>query len=114
MRLLLFLYIIILCRSIIIGDWLYKILVLVAGVVLILSICGIRKLKVMSVKEQIEKFEQNPDAEISPFVNVNRDDWFVFQELPHINRVQAKKIVWIRKHNGWYASLEDFFKKNEH
>ena len=53
-----------------------------------------------------------PDVIVQPFVNINRADWYIIQELPYLSRAQAKKVVWMRKHNGWYSSLDDFFKKN--
>ena len=45
-------------------------------------------------------------------VNVNRASWWEIEELPGFNRVNAKKVIWIRKHNGKYLSKEDFYKKN--
>ncbi len=45
-------------------------------------------------------------------LNVNKADWWEFEELPEFNRVSAKKAVWIRNHNGKYSSNEDFCNKN--
>jgi len=112
MQFLVFLYLVLLCRSIIIGDWTYKIIMVVVGILFVLIVFGIRKFQIKNAKKKVALFEQNPKAKVKPFINVNRHNWYVLQELPHISRVQAKKIVWMRKHNGWYTSLEDFFKKN--
>ena len=112
MQLLVLIYLIFLFRSIVIGDWMYKIIMLVVGVIFALTVFIIRKIKIKNAKKKVEQFEKNPDLKIEPFVNVNRDDWYVIQELPVLTRVQAKKVVWMRKHNGWYTSLDDFFNKN--
>ena len=112
MQFLVFLYLILLCRSIIIGDWIYKIVMVVVGILFALTVFGIRKFQIKKAKKNVEHFEQNPTDEFKPYIDVNRHDWYVLQELPNITRVQAKKIVWMRKHNGWYKSFDDFFYKN--
>ncbi len=48
----------------------------------------------------------------NPSVNVNKEPFYIIQQLPGFNKVSAKKAVWIRKKNGKYLSKEDFFVKN--
>lgn len=112
MQLLVLIYLIFLFRSFVSGNTIYMISMIAVGILFALTVVLIRKLSIKSVKKNVEKYCKNPDDKIEPFVNINRADWYVIQELPSISRVQAKKAVWMRKHNGWYSSLEDFFKKN--
>lgn len=82
-------------------------LFIVFGIAVLSLIPYYRKKK----KEKIEKnIKQNPDKEI---INVNKASWWEFECLPEVSRVQAKKMVWIRNHNGRYISKEDFLNKNE-
>lgn len=65
-----------------------------------------RKIKKQNIKKQILK---NPNLEV---INVNKASWWEFEELPNFKKVNAKKAVWIREHNGRYVSKEDFIEKN--
>lgn len=77
------------------------------GIAVLSLIPYYRKIK----KEIIAKnIKHNSDKEA---VNVNKASWWEFECLPGISRVQAKKMVWIRNHNGRYISKEDFLNKNE-
>ncbi len=79
---------------------------LAAGVLIILAFKFYQKKRKENIKKQIENF---PDK---PLLNINKAAWWELEELPGVLRVQAKKIVWNRKHNGLYISKEDFFEKN--
>lgn len=48
-----------------------------------------------------------------PFININTAPVYVLEELPDFSTVQAKKIRWIKRHNGAYKSMEDFYEKLE-
>ena len=45
-------------------------------------------------------------------IDINKAAWWELELIPDMTRVQAKKAVWIRKHNGFYSSKEDFYAKN--
>ena len=66
------------------------------------------------VKELISKvFKENNDTEeIKPFINLNKEDWQILEEIPFFNRVTAKKAVWLRRRFGKYTSIQDFGQKN--
>lgn len=113
MQLLLFIYFIFLFRSFVSGNVVYIASMIAVGILFALTVVAVRKLLIKRTKKLVEKYNENPDSDIEPFVNVNRADWYVIQELPFLSRVQAKKVVWMRRHNGLYSSLEDFFKKND-
>ncbi len=113
MQLLVFIYLVFLFRSFVSGNIIYIISTIVVGILFVLTVLLIRKLSINKTKRIVEKYRNNPEDKIEPFVNVNRDDWYIIQELPGLSRVQAKKVVWMRKQNGWYSSLDDFFKKND-
>ena len=74
------------------------------GVIILALIPVYRKKRKESIKQKIKKNET--------VLNVNKAAWWELEELPGVLRVQAKKIVWNRKHNGLYTSKEDFFEKN--
>lgn len=67
-----------------------------------------------NVKELISKvFKENNDTEeIKPFINLNKEDWQILEEIPFFNRVTAKKAVWLRRRFGKYTSIQDFGQKN--
>ena len=48
-----------------------------------------------------------------PILNINKAPWFFLVELPEISQFEAKKMVYLRKKYGKYASLEDFYIKNQ-
>lgn len=112
MQLLLFIYFIFLFRSFVSGNVVFIVSMIAVGILFALTVVAVRKLSIKRTKKLVEKYNENPDMDVEPFVNVNRADWYVIQELPFLSRVQAKKVVWLRKHNGLYSSLDDFFKKN--
>ena len=82
------------------------ILVFVGGISMIAFVPVFRKIKKQNIKKQILK---NPNLEV---INVNKASWWEFEELPNFKKVNAKKAVWIREHNGRYVSKEDFIEKN--
>lgn len=84
----------------------YVLLWVFAGLIIIAACSLYKKIKKDSIKNQIKNY---PDR---PVLDVNKAPWWQLEELPGILRVQAKKIVWIRKHNGKYTSKKDFFDKN--
>ena len=93
------------------------ILLIFAIIVAILYLCIypiILKNRKKNVKELISKFlEENEDTEeIRPFINLNKDDWKIFEEIPFFNRITAKKAVWLRRRFGKYTSIQDFAQKN--
>ena len=77
----------------------------ILGAIILMSASINRKLKKENIKQQIK----NNTAQI----NINKAPWWIIEELPGFKSVNAKKVVWIRKHNGKYISKEDFFKKND-
>ncbi len=82
------------------------VLVFVGGISMIAFVPVFRKIKKQNIKKQILK---NPNLEV---INVNKASWWEFEELPNFKKVNAKKAVWIREHNGRYVSKEDFIEKN--
>ena len=78
--------------------------ILVIGILILVSYPIYRKNKKENIKQEVK----NKTAKI----NVNRAPWWIIEELPGFKSVDAKKVVWIRKHNGKYKSKEDFFLKN--
>ncbi len=55
-----------------------------------------------------KKIENKPKK---PVVNVNKAPWYILEELPEINKIQAKKIVYIRRHLGKFENVQDFCNK---
>ncbi len=76
------------------------------GLIILALVPVYKKIRKSSIKNHIKNFPN------TPVLNVNRASWWELEELPGILKVQAKKIVWIRKHNGIYKSKDDFFTKN--
>lgn len=87
-------------------------LVIILGVVYLITIKIIENSKIKNIKQIVTSINSRKKVNYTPFVNVNKEGWKVLQELPNVNRVLAKKIVYIRKHHGKYSSLDDFFTKN--
>lgn len=85
---------------------LYIFLWILAGIIIIAANSLYKKIKKAGIKRHIKNYPNKP------VLNVNKAPWWQLEELPGILRVQAKKIVWIRKHNGNYTSKRDFFEKN--
>ena len=112
MQLILYIYLACLSYTIFTRNLKFMIITLAIGALLALIVITIRFCSIKRVKGLVLKTKKQPNHTFKPFVNVNRAAWYVLQELPHIDRVQAKNITWIRKHNGLYSSLDDFFKKN--
>ncbi len=79
--------------------------VLLAGIIAIALFPTYRNSRIETAKNLI----QNPDGQ--PFININKDPWYIIAVLPNIERVAAKRAVYIRRHYGNYKSLEDFFEK---
>ena len=82
------------------------------GIIALIILKFMENSKINNLKQVVEKYNKNNSMKIVPFVNVNKENWRVLQELPHVNRVLAKKIVYIRDHGDKYKSLDDFFVKN--
>jgi len=78
---------------------------LIFGIIILSLMPVYRKKRKESLKQKI-KMNQS-------VLNVNKAAWWELEELPGIERVQAKRIVWIRKHRGNYTSKQDFFEKND-
>jgi len=45
------------------------------------------------------------------FIDVNKEDWYILEEIPHLTKVNAKKAVFIRTKTGKFKSAEDFVLK---
>lgn len=75
------------------------------GVVIIALLPTFKKMQKQKVQKMIEEDRENP------FINVNKAPYYILEELPSIERVLAKRIVYIRRHHGKYQSVEDFFEK---
>lgn len=98
-------YILILIGAFHYGGIGYGIIALGIGIVVISLIPQVKKMR----KEKVRlKIASNPE---DPLINVNKAPWYILEELPEIDRVMAKRIVYIRNHYGKYTSVEDFFEK---
>ncbi len=71
---------------------------------------GKKKNAIKLIKDAIEKSKTEI---IIPFININDSPVYVLEELPGINTVLAKRIVWYRNRYGKFNSVEDFFEKME-
>ena len=75
------------------------------GVVMIALLPTFKKIQKQNIRNLIqEKSKQS-------FLNVNKAPWYILEELPGIERVVAKRIVYIRNKYGKYSSIDDFFTK---
>lgn len=83
----------------------FGILFLLFGVIIIALIPVFQKFQKQKARVLIEKGCEKP------FVNINKAPWYILEELPLIERVVAKRIVYIRRHYGNYTSIKDFFEK---
>lgn len=113
MRLFLLVYFILLFESIRLHNYIYIAAVVVFGLAVLVLMKIIKVVSIKKTKKAVAVLSANKKANISPFINVNRAKWYIFQELPGFSRAAAKKVIWIKRHNGLYTSVEDFFGKNE-
>ena len=97
-------YFILLGSSIYFSNWILFITLLFIGILLLISYPAYKKSKKQTLKSLIKNEKQA--------ININKATWWEFEELPCITKVQAKKAVYIRRHNGNYVSKEDFYEKN--
>ena len=100
-------YFIILGTSIRTGNLLLTASILALGILIVFLFAFYKNTKKQSLKKQIEA---SPNT---PIININKALWWEFEELPGFNSASAKRAVWIRKHNGFYLSKEDFYAKND-
>lgn len=83
----------------------------IGSIVLILGILMVALIPVFQKNKIDETANLIKNNVKEPFININKAPWYVLAELPHIERVEAKRIVYIRKHYGAYKSFDDFFEK---
>ncbi len=87
--------------------------VILLGVLSIFIFKQLRKISINKTRKLADKINNcSGDADTKPFVNVNKSHWSIFEQLPGFSRVQAKKVLWIKRHNGPYKSVDDFLDKN--
>ena len=96
---------------ILIGTAIYYKNMLMLGICFLLviiwaiSIPVYRKMRTSAIKEGIK----NSDIKI----NVNRANWWEIALLPDVSDAFAKRVVWNRKKDGGYSTLDNFFARNE-
>lgn len=112
MPLFLVLYFVLLIYTLKMQNYIYLAIVIIFGIFIIALYYVLINMSVKRVKKASEILSENIDADIKPFVNVNRINWKILQHLPGFSRVTAKKIVWLRKHNGLYSSVDNFLTRN--
>lgn len=112
MPLFLVLYFVLLIYTLKMQNYIYLAIVILFGISIIVLYYVLINMSVKRVKKASEILSENIDADIKPFVNVNRINWKILQHLPGFSRVTAKKIVWLRKHNGLYSSVDNFLTRN--
>ena len=100
-----FLYFALLGFIISLNESLYIILWIIFGILILSLVPVVLKIKIEKVKQGIKNN--------SIKININKACWQEIEQLPDFTPVKAKKAVWIRKHNGFYSSLEEFFEKND-
>ena len=77
---------------------------IITGITILCLTPVFKKLKKQNIKACIEANQ--------PTININKASWWEFEELPCFSKIQAKKAVYIRRHEGKYSSKEDFYEKN--
>ncbi len=112
MQLFLVIYFILLFYTLKMQNYIYFAIVILFGLSIIVLYYILINMSVKKVKKASETLSKNIDADVKPFVDVNRINWKILQYLPGFSRVTAKKIVWLRKHNGLYSSVDNFLIRN--
>ena len=94
------------------NNYIYFSGIVLIGIAAIIYLKILKNISIKKTKKIVKELLEDNKKEIKPFINVNRANWYIFQELPGFTRVSAKKVIWIKRHNGFYKSIEDFFIKN--
>ena len=86
--------------------------VILFGFIVVIAVDMFKKVKIKNLKISIDYLLKDNSYNFNSFVNINKDSWEYFNELPGFSSVEAKRAVWLRKHSGKYKSIADFFEKN--
>ncbi len=86
-------------------KFLFALILLAIGVLGLICFEFYKKIRKQKIKELVQSGEKKH------FIDVNKEDWYILEEIPHLTKINAKKAVFIRTKTGKYKSPEDFILK---